>query len=88
MVCKVRVSSSGGNKGLLSPPHLSLPTLGSTQPPVLWVPFISRGYSTRDVALATITQVAPRLNVGIDYVGMFRGDIYRYTKYVPIAHKL
>jgi len=34
MDCKVRVKNPGGSKGLVSPPHPSLPALGSTQPPV------------------------------------------------------
>jgi hypothetical protein len=33
--------------------HLSRPALGLTQPPIQWVPALSRGQSGRGVALAT-----------------------------------
>ena len=74
------------NKAVTTP-HPSLPALGPTQPPVLWVSGISRGYSTRGVALSNITHLAPRLSEGRAYVGMFCRDIYLDTEYVPIAHK-
>jgi hypothetical protein len=34
-------------------PHLSRPALGLTQPPLQWVPGLSRGLSDRGVALTT-----------------------------------
>jgi len=34
-------------------PHTSSPALGPTQPPILWVSGLSRGYSGQGVALTT-----------------------------------
>jgi hypothetical protein len=40
--------------------HTSRPALGRTQPPVQWVPGISRGKSGRGVVLTTHPLLAPR----------------------------
>jgi hypothetical protein len=42
-------------------PHPSRPGLRPTQPPIQWIPRLSRGYSGRGVALITQPHLAPRL---------------------------
>ena len=41
-------------------PHLSRPTLKPTQPPIQWVPVLSRGLSGRGVTLTTHPHLVPR----------------------------
>ena len=41
-------------------PHPSRPTLVLTQPPIQWVPVLSRGQSCRVVALTTHPHLQPR----------------------------
>jgi hypothetical protein len=43
--------------------HLSRPALGPTQPPIQWVPGLSRGQSGRRVALTTHPHLVPRLTL-------------------------
>jgi hypothetical protein len=59
--CKVKANISLSIFNYVPLSMLSRPTLGSTQPPIQWVPrALSRGYSGRGVKLTTHLQLVPR----------------------------
>ena len=56
--------------------HPSRPAVGPTQPPIQWVPGISRGLSGRGVALTTHPHLAPRLKEGVELYLYFSSGLW------------
>ena len=73
-------SNPGGRGGF---PNQSIPALGPPQPPIQWVPVLSRGYRGPGMALTTYPHLVPRSKKDQNYTsapnlslcGLFYGEM-------------